>query len=80
MHDEGKTIRDVRHAIRRGRLQQPFRAAAVNCQLKINYAGTFLSKHCDERPDRSFTWLFDRVGRGVYQLNRAQQAALNAGR
>ena len=80
MREEGDTIPAIRRAIRQGRLQQPFRAADVNAVLGIDYAGTFLSKHCDERPDKTFTWLFDRVGRGQYRLNHHQQALTDANR
>ena len=80
MRVEGDTIPAIRGAIRQGRLQQPFRAADVNAVLGIDYAGTFLSKHCDERPDKGFTWLFDRVSRGRYRLNAVQHATMNDGR
>jgi hypothetical protein len=80
MRVEGDTIRAIRQAVHGARLRQPFRASDVNALLGINYAGTFLAKHCDERPDKTFTWLFDRVGRGQYRLNRGQQAAADAGR
>jgi hypothetical protein len=79
MRAEGDTIPAIRRAIRHRKLQQPFRAADVNVVLGIDYAGTFLSKHCDERSDKTFTWLFDRVGRGQYRLNDRQQAAMESG-
>lgn len=78
--DEGDNIQDIRDAVRRGKLTQPFRAAAVNAAIGIDYAGNFMAKHCDQRSDKSFTWLFDRVERGLYRLNQAQQAILTAGR
>ena len=76
---EGKTIQAIRLAIRQRTLQQPFRAADVNVALAIEYAAQFLSKHCDQRPDTGFTWLFDRVSRGLYRLNETQQARSRAG-
>lgn len=78
MH-EGETIQAIRAAIGRKALNQPFSAADVNSTLRIMFAGTFLPKHCDQRPDLKMTWLFDRTGRGRYRLNAAQQALCDAG-
>ncbi len=78
MGTEGETIRAIRGAVRQGRLAQPFRARAVTA-VGIDYAETFLQKHCDERPDTSMTWLFDRVGRGLYRLTPSQQGLADGG-
>ena len=72
-------IKDIRDAVRRKKLPQPFRAAAVNVATGIDYAGKFLVKHCDQRPDKSMTWLFDRIGRGLYRLAKTQQALCDSG-
>ena len=45
----------------------------------IDYAETFLQKHCDEWPDASMTWLFDRVGVGLYRLTPSQQKLADGG-
>ena len=80
MH-EGKNIKAIRQAIRQGQLQEPFCATAVNQVLGINYAGVFLPKHCDQRPDRNgVTWLFDKVATGLYRLNESQRKRLLTGR
>jgi hypothetical protein len=76
---EGRTIVAIRAMVRRGRLTQPFNAAAVNAALGIPYGGTFLAKHCDRRPDRAMTHLFDRVTEGRYRLTTQQQARCDAG-
>ena len=79
MGTEGETIRAIREAVRRGRLAQPFRAGGVNVVVGIDYAGKFLPKHCDDRSDTSMTWLFDRVGRGLYRLTPSQQGLADGG-
>ncbi len=79
MRTEGETIRAIRGAVRRGRLAQPFRAGAVNAVVGIDYADHFLQKHCDDRPDTSVTWLFDRIGRGLYRLTPSQQGLADGG-
>jgi hypothetical protein len=76
---EGNTIQAIRSAVRRKALTQPFTGADVNRALGITFGGTFLAKHCDERPDEAMTWLFDRTGRGRYRLNARQQARCDAG-
>ena len=78
MRTEGETIGAIREAVRRGRLAQPFRARAVTA-VGIDYAERFLQKHCDDRPDTSMTWLFDRVGRGLYRLTPSQQELADDG-
>ena len=45
----------------------------------IDYAEAFLQKHCDDRPNTSMTWLFDRVGRGLYRLTPSQQKLADGG-
>jgi hypothetical protein len=77
--NEGETIKVIREAVRRRRLVQPFKAADVNEAIDIHWAGKFLPKHCDKRPDTKMTWLFDRVGRGLYRLTKEQQVLCNAG-
>ncbi len=79
MRTEGERIRAIRVAVRRGRLAQPFRAGAVNAAVGIDYAGKFLPKHCDDRPDTSMTWLFDRIGRGLYRLTPSQRGLADGG-
>jgi hypothetical protein len=76
---EGQTIRAIRSAIRGKALTQPFGAADVNRALRITFAGTFLAKHCDQRPDEAMTWLFDRAAQGRYRLNASQQTLCDAG-
>ena len=43
---EGETIRDFRYAVAQGKLREPFRTADVNRVLGIDWAGSFLPKHC----------------------------------
>jgi len=63
-----QTIRDIRKTVRCGRLLEPFRAADVNQLLGIDWAGTFLAKHCVG--NGYTTEHFVRVGRGLYQLRK----------
>lgn len=42
---EGKTIKDIREAVRRGKLQVPFSPKNVNAALGIHWAGNFLPRH-----------------------------------
>ncbi len=63
---EGDTIRRIRKAVADGKLVQPFRAADVNQILGIDWAGTFLAKHCVE--NGYTTEHFIRVSRGKYKL------------
>jgi hypothetical protein len=44
MRAEGDTIRDIRDAVRRGRLNQPFRAADVNAAIDVDFVGALLRK------------------------------------
>ena len=53
------------------------RARAVTA-VGIDYA-EFPQRHCDDRPDTSMTWLFDRVGRGLYRLTPSQQGLADDG-
>jgi hypothetical protein len=43
---EGQTIKRVREGVRTGGLVEPFKPADVNKFLGIDWAGTFLPKHC----------------------------------
>ena len=45
MLHERETTRRIREAVKNGTLTEPFRAADVNRELKIRYAGVFLPKH-----------------------------------
>jgi hypothetical protein len=65
---EGWTIRNIKRAVRNGRLKQPFRAADVNSSLGIDYAGVFLPQRCEGNPDRKLKLHFVRVSCGLYQL------------
>ena len=78
MGTEGETIWTIRRAVKQGRLVQPFRARAATA-VGIDYAEAFLQKHCDDRPNTSMTWLFDRVGRGLYRLTPPQQKLADGG-
>ena len=69
---EGETIREIRRAVRSGRLRQPFRAAAVNVALGITFAGNFMPKHRLGNTDGN-TELFRRVRSGEYCLAPDQQ-------
>jgi hypothetical protein len=51
----------------------------VNAVLGIGCGGQFLSKHCDERPDKRFTWL-TAWATGYIASIRYQQAVTDAGR
>lgn len=63
---EGQTIQRIRSAVRGGKLADPFKAADVNRLLGIDWAGTFLPKHCEGNGHT--TELFVRVSRGSYRL------------
>jgi hypothetical protein len=62
---EGDTIRQIRYAVAKSSLKEPFRAADVNRLLGIDWAGTFL-KHCVG--NGYTTEHFVRVTRGLYRL------------
>ncbi|HEV2136506.1 MAG TPA: hypothetical protein VGR47_19960 [Terracidiphilus sp.] len=64
---ERDTMRHIREAIERGTLVQPFRPAAVNRTLGIDYAGVFLPKHRVGNPG-GFTEHFVQIERGLYRL------------
>jgi hypothetical protein len=63
---ERQTIQRMRDAVRAGRLDEPFRAGDVNKLLGIDWAGTFLPKHCEG--NGYTTEHFVRVARGLYRL------------
>lgn len=70
MKYEGRLIREIRQAVRKGRLHEPFRAgdlipAGVRCASST--PNTFLSKHCVGNPGGN-TELFVRVAPGQYRL------------
>ena len=66
---EGETIRRIRDAVSRGRLEEPFSPRDVNDALDIHWAGTFLPKHRTGNPG-GYTELFVRVSRrpALYRL------------
>jgi hypothetical protein len=63
---EGQTIQHIRTAVRAGKLAQPFKAVHVNRVLGLDWAGTFLPKHCEG--NGYTTEHFIRVERGLYRL------------
>lgn len=65
-----ETIANIYQAVKRGRLNEPFRAVDVNQILGIDWAGTFLPKHRVGNPG-SHTELFVQVSRGLYRLKRS---------
>ena len=67
MHDERETIREIRRAVRDGRVPPQFRAADVNTALRIHWAGNFLPKHRVGNPGGE-TELFVQISRGLYRL------------
>ena len=67
---EGQTIQQIRAAVRSGKLVEPFKAADVNNLLGIDWAGTFLAKHCVE--NGYTTEHFVRVDRGPYRLKSSK--------
>ena len=58
---QGRTIQDIKAAVAKGRLNQPFRPSEVDRSLGIHYASTFLPKHRVGNPGGN-TELFVRVG------------------
>jgi len=68
---EGQTIQRIRTAVRTGRLTEPFKAAHVNKLLGIDWAGTFLPKHCEG--NGYTTEHFIRVGRGLYRMKSSRR-------
>ncbi len=64
---ERETIRRIRELVRDGKLKQPFRAADTNKVLGVDWAGTFLPKHCVGNPGGN-SELFVRIARGTYRL------------
>ena len=68
---EGWLIQELRQAVARGELVEPFTAKDVVNAKNISCApstpGTFLPKHCEENPGGD-TELFFRVARGLYSL------------
>jgi hypothetical protein len=67
MQPERDTIHRIREAVANGSLGRTFRAIDVNTALKIEFAGTFLPKHCIGNPGRN-TELFVKISRGLYRL------------
>lgn len=67
MYDERETMRKIRERVANGTLPRQFRAADVNKALGIDWAGTFLPKHCEDNPGGE-SERFLRVSRGVYRL------------
>jgi hypothetical protein len=67
---EGQTIQEIRDAVRRGRLGEPFKAADVNRLLGIDWAGTFLPKHCEG--NGYTTEHFIGIGLGLYRLKNSR--------
>lgn len=65
---ERKTIREIREAVRTGKIPAEFRATQVNDALGITWSGNFLAKHCVGKQTGD-TKLFIRVSRGLYRLN-----------
>jgi hypothetical protein len=57
---EGWTIQEIRSAVSKGKLEQPFGPAVVNRVLGITYAGTFLPEHRVGNPGK-YTELFVQV-------------------
>jgi hypothetical protein len=64
---EGQTIRLIREAVAAGRISKQFRPVDVNTALGIDWAGTFLPKHCVGNPGNN-TELFVKISRGLYRL------------
>ncbi len=69
---EGQTIQQIRAGVRSGKLIEPFKPADVNKFLRIDWAGTFLPKHCEG--NGYTTEHFVRVGRGLYRLKSSARA------
>jgi hypothetical protein len=71
MLHERETMRRIREAVKNGTLTEPFRAADVNRELKIRYAGVFLPKHRVGNPGmkgKKNTEHFVLIERGLYRL------------
>lgn len=69
---EGQTIQRIRAGVRSGKLAEPFKPADVNRLLRIDWAGTFLPKHCEG--NGYTTEHFVRVRRGLYRLKSSARA------
>ena len=67
---EGQTIQRIRAGVRAGKLSELFRAGDVNRFLGIDWADTFLPKHCEG--NGYTTEHFVRVSRGLYHLKRSK--------
>jgi hypothetical protein len=50
---EGNTIRLIREAVAAGRILAQFRPSDVNAAQGIDWAGTFLPKHCVGNPGKN---------------------------
>ena len=66
---QGKTIRLIRDAVAAGRIPVQFRAADINNELGIRFAGTFLPKHCNGNLGNNSV-LFNKLDRGLYGLKK----------
>lgn len=70
MKHEGRIIKEIRWAVRDGRLHEPFSAddiipAGIRCASSTPH--TFLPKHCVGNPGGD-SEMFIRVSRGKYRL------------
>jgi len=65
---ERKTIKNIREAVRTGKLPAEFTPTQVNAALGINWAGTFLPKHRVGNPGNN-SELFIHIRKGLYKLN-----------
>jgi hypothetical protein len=74
MQGERETMRRIREAVANRRIPREFRAANVNKALGIDWAGTFLPKHCEDNA-RGETERFVRVSRGLYRLRQRASTA-----
>jgi hypothetical protein len=68
---ERRTITQIREAIRRGKLDEPFGPTDVNSALGIKWAGVFLPKHREGNPGGQ-TALFVQVSHqpATYRLKQ----------
>jgi hypothetical protein len=69
---QGQTIQRIRADVRSGKLVEPFKPADVNKLLGIDWAGTFLPKHCEG--NGYTTEHFIRVSPGLYRLKSPDKA------
>jgi len=69
---ERKTILKIREMVRTHKIPTEFTPSQVDAALGINWAGTFLPKHCVGNPGNN-SELFIRVRKGLYKLNTITQ-------